>query len=688
MNSFYKIFLAFIFIKLKCCQSESEVETLWGNLYNTCRFQQIGNRNPYGYFNLKCIVDNIYVTKHSDFYFKFVGHQYAHSIEQAQQYTQEIEFLNSTMNYLPYSLFKQLPNIKKFTCEKCQLLELKNIDLNNADSLVALNLTRNYIGKLEKNNFIAATNLKSIDLSFNHIETVDSNAFKGLTQLTKLNLRNNYIKTIQGELLNKLIALQILDLSHNKIENTIDANFLVNNKDITHLSLNNNKITKVTSDAFLGLQNLTVLLLNGNELRNLDLSTTGIIIKLDVSWNQMWKLNVSSVCKSVFASYNKISDLVFINQIMMNVLELQYNQLKDFSFVSEMKNLVALDLSHNPLTSFNHSVFKELTKLKTLFLENINSVTNLQFVNYETFGHLINLHTLDISFNYLSEINLNVFSLVQLTSLFIDGNNLTEINDLPDFKMIFPKLTRIGISFNHFTCQYLRKLFYVFAELNVEIYLHDSHFVQNQPNFRGVNCIDNSTKFEKQEKNLLSTIIPLAYHQIAIEDITEISILNDSVAAENDDSYINAIEEINSSENIKTNITALQEMSNETTILNDSSQKIDLIYQMLFNQQKSNNNSLEDNGMTDKIKNLSLILNSINDKIDKINESFYSYQHVTFDKFSQSKIRTSIVFHILLILGLFCLIIFLYYKFFLNPTSKRNADKIENIPLYCEKSEK
>lgn len=84
--------------------------------------------------------------------------------------------------------------------------------------------------------------------------------------------------------------------------------------------------------------------------------------------------------------------------------------------------------------------------------------TNLSNINFGTFFRQKELKVLDISYNNLNKINFDVFLpyLKNLETLYIDGNNLTEIEGLTN--TLFPQLSALGISNNNFNCTYLAKL--------------------------------------------------------------------------------------------------------------------------------------------------------------------------------------------------------------------------------------
>jgi Leucine rich repeat len=116
--------------------------------------------------------------------------------------------------------------------------------------------------------------------------------------------------------------------------------------------------------------------------------------------------------------------------------------------------------------------------------------TNITNLEYGTFSHLPDLTNLDISYNSLKKIDLNIFtSLTSLEKLALDGNDLTEIS-YEDIKHTFPKLKSISLSENNWNCTYLTTMIKKMTSGGVEIKIDPAKFVRNSTNQKGIACRD------------------------------------------------------------------------------------------------------------------------------------------------------------------------------------------------------
>jgi len=70
---------------------------------------------------------------------------------------------------------------------------------------------------------------------------------------------------------------------------------------------------------------------------------------------------------TLYLRHNQISDISFISKLKnLTTLDLGFNQISDYSFLSDLKNLTKLDLSFNQITDI--SFISDLKSLTTLGL--------------------------------------------------------------------------------------------------------------------------------------------------------------------------------------------------------------------------------------------------------------------------------------------------------------------------------
>jgi len=131
----------------------------------------------------------------------------------------------------------------------------------------------------------------------------------------------------------------------------------------------------------------------------------------------------------------------FLKAKTLKTLSLKENKLQtlDEKSFHGLGNLENLDLSHNKLTNLPSGTFSVLKSLKTLSLSH-NAIENLEG---EIFS-IPKLQTLDVSFNSIFKIGLNVFwNANGLLTLNLSNNNITTIDD---YKLA--SLDTLDISFN------------------------------------------------------------------------------------------------------------------------------------------------------------------------------------------------------------------------------------------------
>lgn len=135
-------------------------------------------------------------------------------------------------------------------------------------------------------------------------------------------------------------------------------------------------------------------------------------------------------------SFNNIESASFEGLISLRTLRLSYNHINRMSSFNntDLMNLETLDLAHNDLTNFTDA---ELD------------------ATHGSFAAMKKLKVFDIGYNKFISIDVRPISHLfhQLNGLFLQGNNITTIDD--EIEKLLPDLVDLGISNNNFSCDWL-----------------------------------------------------------------------------------------------------------------------------------------------------------------------------------------------------------------------------------------
>lgn len=124
------------------------------------------------------------------------------------------------------------------------------------------------------------------------------------------------------------------------------------------------------------------------------------------------------------------------------------------SFFVGMPKLTLLDFSFNSVKSVYRSIFDGMHNLSRIDLSN-NQIHELSM---ETFSKIEKLNSLNLSFNALKQLDLNNLTkyFKDLEVLNLEGNELINLGNVTNLS--FSKLSSLGISNNHFNCDYLEEI--------------------------------------------------------------------------------------------------------------------------------------------------------------------------------------------------------------------------------------
>lgn len=149
--------------------------------------------------------------------------------------------------------------------------------------------------------------------------------------------------------------------------------------EVTHAKLNNLNLESLDVDAFKAFRNLSSINLSFNRLRKIDKSVlTGLeskLVEIDISRN---------------------------------------NHLKSLISFSDFKSLTTLNLSFIQISVVTKDTFRGLDNLMVLYLSHNYSLTKLEL---SVFDGLLKLVELDLSFNELTDIDVNLFKGIWISFL-------------------------------------------------------------------------------------------------------------------------------------------------------------------------------------------------------------------------------------------------------------------------------
>jgi len=272
-------------------------------------------------------------------------------------------------------------------------------------------LAGNRIHRLSADSLLGLDELVSLDLSENFISELPNDLFSSTSQLRVLRLNGNRLESIPETSLLKLYNLQQLFLTRNKIVSLTDEAKFTSPSLLT-LDLSGNDIAEVPDlflDRFPGLRDLQ---LSENHLSSVEMKKWtgqehGLEI-LDVSSNSIERIMWSGITYHSLKVFNASNNLL--------------RQL-DASWFHAMPNLNVLQLCTNLFGSIANNTFDHAFSLRRLSL---CKLSNLQYIDIDSFAGLPLLEELDLSSNYnISSIHEDAFkSLDHLQYLNIRNNRL------------------------------------------------------------------------------------------------------------------------------------------------------------------------------------------------------------------------------------------------------------------------
>lgn len=417
-------------------------------------------------------------------------HIYGNDRKVGCYFVNTIIFEDCSLNFIPTEIFKSCYKIGKLKFSNCSLISINNYMFQGDKSshLEILILSNNLIRDIGSYTFDSLENLLFLNISHNKINHISQHSFHGLVNLKQMDLSNNEIKTIEKSSFSDLTSLELLNLSNNYILELFPDEFI----NIKYLYLANNNVSTFTCFASTLHEARVLIDLSNNfisellEPQNCDYHNTIL------SNNKITSLIVNEYCISLEANNNNISHIEFSENV--EEISLSKNNITNLTAFSQLKKLKNLNLSFNKIGKLD-SYLSQLLNLEELFLEN----SGIHSIDFHTFSNQQNLKVLDISYNNFGNFDFNtLFALSDLNELFIDGNDLKEL----DFKAISENLSNlkiIGISNNDWNCSYLVKIIQNMNSKKIKIHVDPEMYITNSSSLKGISCV----KGEKHQSNIV-----------------------------------------------------------------------------------------------------------------------------------------------------------------------------------------
>jgi len=214
-----------------------------------------------------------------------------------------------------------------------QLSSLVKEQFSRWGNLEELNLSRNKFTSLNEDVFLGLTNLRNLDLSYNMLTNLPEKIFSGLSVLSTLHLEMNGLHDLHPDVFASTPHLESLFLGHNpdlgkSIMNSADFLSIVLPKNLNTLALNNMSIDEFPKNSFSEVTQVRYLSLADNPMKNVDTFPSSLDT-LDISGTE-----IEIILPGDFKSYPKLRNLH-----MDRLIHLQSVQPKAFEGLQSLEVL-------------------------------------------------------------------------------------------------------------------------------------------------------------------------------------------------------------------------------------------------------------------------------------------------------------------------------------------------------------
>ncbi|GIY06048.1 slit 1 protein [Caerostris darwini] len=276
----------------------------------------------------------------------------------------------------------------------CDSANLDVVPITLNPELRELRLSSNHIKAL-RSSLMVYRNLEFLDLSRNQLSILDKENFVALKQLRVLMVNSNMVSSIQNDTFKSLSKLRILHMNENYLQSLPPKGFhYLENLEL--LDLCQNSISDIDHEAFFALKSLKTLLLRDNKITNIPTTPfqyVSKLFKLDLGLNSFERIPENS--------FSALNDLEELSLDGCGIKVMQYGALK------WLNSLLTLRIQDNELTEVPTKAFFDVIRLEEIHI----GQNKFQSLKAKSFQRLKYLRTIEINgCPNLSEIEKGAFS--------------------------------------------------------------------------------------------------------------------------------------------------------------------------------------------------------------------------------------------------------------------------------------
>uniref|UniRef100_A0A3Q3BJN7 Toll-like receptor 13 n=1 Tax=Kryptolebias marmoratus TaxID=37003 RepID=A0A3Q3BJN7_KRYMA len=364
---------------------------------------------------------------------------------------------------IPHDLPK---NTVSLQLQKNLVEKISKDDFYGMSKLKFLDLRQNKIAYVDNGSFVDLDLLKTLIMRCNSLNDLPSNMFQGLSNLTVLDLKNNFIGFIHRSTFRFLISLQELDLGSNKLKQIRDIQPILQLPQLQRINLECNQFSSFeTNDLLLNFSsNLKALVISSSKMKHFSITTPVFPYLQMIALfsggqhpNLKWEIPDKALLRNITHLYLKQSALSFkeIQNILQSLDSLRHLRLNFLnrwirrgllSTVCKIPTLKVLDLFQTHLDTMTHQLapcsqlikldlretyINELPKGSLQSMKKLKSLNvshnQLTKVPYDI-RSLTSLQILNMGYNSISKLSCEDFvNATHLTELYLNTNRITKL---------------------------------------------------------------------------------------------------------------------------------------------------------------------------------------------------------------------------------------------------------------------
>ena len=386
---------------------------------------------------------------------------------------QKLSLSGNLMTTLPHFIFANLKSVIFLDLSNNRLRQFPRIALCSLKNLQQLNIGYNSQINVtfEHQCFNLLTSVSNLTLDGNQMANIGKYSFTGLRKslVSSLYLKNSNISLLSTDVFKYVRNLTRLDLAFNLLQNLHVETFQVLHY-LQSLSLQGNRFHQFDFNVLLPAMSLNELIIGNKDMKFDNMSFKPLVDLVNLKYLTLDTGKLTHIRVTTFSSFQNNMSLKELRILNCKLHTIEEGSFKHFHHLNKLiisntsyfssgireilfdldSDLVYFSLNYNYKMTLNSQSFRSLKRPESLEILDLSASHVTGFIPLKALEALPNLRTLNLSKNYVVDVDVGQLPILKQVQLLDLSHNAIQLVR-QEFLCSFPNVGYLDLSYNTIT---------------------------------------------------------------------------------------------------------------------------------------------------------------------------------------------------------------------------------------------